>query len=152
MKWFQKSIVALFLLMACHSARERNMVEQRQMFASFVKEQYQYEVQPGDVFILIPRLICKGCVQMKLIQLEEMLASDTLEHTRIITSNPGIVSDSLEQRIVVWKDKEGWLDRVNLHIANMTMVHIGPDGNFLIRSIPTTDNQHVKVWLEMPDK
>lgn len=149
---FMPGVLPVILFLSFQSACQSSKVNahQRELMLGFVESRFDLHPQPGDLLILIPRLHCRGCVEYKLITLSDVMKKQAVSHTWIITGSPEVVPDSISAAIPVLVDEEAWLDRVNLPIANMTMVYFGPDDAMKISAIPTTDEQTIDPWLKSP--
>lgn len=119
-----KSLLILTIVLftfGCHRTTERE--RNTGIFSAYIQKEFDAQIPDSlHYFILVPKLVCKGCATDELLELSTLTDESDRKQITYITSNPELFSPELRQKINLLFDGRGTLDRLNLEIANLTLV------------------------------
>jgi len=114
------------------------------IFSDYLNSQFNEKI-PTDIhrFILIPKMACKGCSEEFLKELTA-LANKQPHNFTFISSNNELIPQHLNIKVKLLKDSKGYLDNLNLNIANVTIIFTESENITAIKSLNLDETQTLK--------
>ena len=146
-----KLIVALttiVLVWGCSQPPEKD--KNTKIFSAYIQKEFNMEI-PDSIhyYFLVPKLVCKGCVVDRLVELSELINQGNKDKFTFITTNPDIFPTTLKSKINLLHDKKGTLDILNLEIANLTIVETSQNKINFIKPIYPDENHPLTNFIKI---
>ena len=118
-----KFVLLLITLIKVNTCSKSRIDRTTEIFSDYLNQQFKIQI-PDELhyFVLIPRLVCKGCAEMTLRDLNTLINKDNRNKFTFISTNNEIIPNELKSKINLLHDDSGKLDNLNLEIANVTLV------------------------------
>jgi hypothetical protein len=108
----------ILTLYACKEADDRNT----SIFKSYLQKEFKAEIPDSlHYYILIPKMLCKGCSVNTLSELEQLITSENEHRFTFISTNERFSQEFKKVKFYEY-DVHGKLDELDLDIANVTIV------------------------------
>lgn len=113
-------LLVLFVAMACSESRPDYKTA---FFEGYLAEKWQRSIpQNMHVYVLIPRFGCIGCMEQTLAEMAEMDEIADTSRFSFIASNMQVVPPELAEKVRLYEDSTGDLDKINIRMGNVTLV------------------------------
>ncbi len=94
-----------------------------EVFSNYLRDEFQLSIpEEKHYYLLIPRLICRGCVQAGITSIAENAKEDDYRKMTFITSNKESFLEPVKPHASILQDKAGKLDFLSINAANITVI------------------------------
>jgi hypothetical protein len=120
----RNKIILLFLVLiaifeSCREAPDKDTI----IFSNYLMKEFKTEIPDSlHYYILIPKMICKGCSVNTLSELDQLITKENEKLFTFISTNEKIALDKFKRTTFFEYDSKGKMDDLDLDIANVTIV------------------------------
>jgi hypothetical protein len=113
------TVVVLFALSSCTEKPDKNTM----LFSAYLSKEFNTTIPDSlHYYILIPRMVCKGCSVNTLKDLDSLMVVNDQNYFTFISTNESFTNRELANVKFFKFDTHGRLDNLDLDIANITVV------------------------------
>ncbi|MCW3102476.1 MAG: hypothetical protein JWO09_916 [Bacteroidetes bacterium] len=117
-----KAILLFIILIAFQSCQEKQD-KNTALFSNYLIKEFNTQIPDSlHYYILIPKLVCKGCSLNTLIELDTLMNAENERCFTFISTNEHISPKEFKRARFIEYDTRGKLDDLDLDIANVTVV------------------------------
>ncbi|CAN5900543.1 hypothetical protein BH11BAC7_BH11BAC7_15430 [soil metagenome] len=115
--------LAVCFSIACKETPVKNEDKTTAVFSYFLKTAFDDSIKEAkQVYILIPKMGCKGCREDALRTLQQEINQRGNQNITYIFSSAVLIADTFAAKQNVLIDSTGLLDKINLPISNITIL------------------------------
>lgn len=112
-------LVIITSIGSCEEAPDRNTA----IFSAYLLKEFNSTIPDSlHYYILIPKMMCKGCSANTLAELDTLINNENKHYFTFISTNDKILSEDPKLVKFYQYDSHGKLDDLDLDIANVTIV------------------------------
>lgn len=151
-----KNVLIYFLIsiciISCHTKNDRSALIQNQqnmendkvrkgeIFCNFIKNKLKLSISNElHYYILVPKFGCEGCMIQTLVELDTLIDDRNKSMFTIISTNNDIIPDRLFETINIIEDTAKSIERINIGLANVTLIEAENGKVNFIQSIKLSD-------------
>jgi hypothetical protein len=142
-------LIALLSLLFFFSCGE-NMPQPKEEFQEYLSSQFKLEFNQKIKYVLVPSLICKGCTDKLLLDLNSI--DDNIKNEFLIIASHPSYDFSFLNNLEVLYDNDNFLDELSFSIVNVTLVGTKENGDWYKYSVRTDDLRSLHEILESISK
>ncbi len=120
---FPYLIFLLVVLIACNDSKQEIRDQTTVVFSYYLKTAFADSIpDKKHVYILIPKLGCKGCRQDALNELQQQLVNSGEKNYTYIASPSSESTSTLTGHGIFRVDSTGLIDKINLPVSNIAIL------------------------------
>lgn len=142
-------LVFFVVLLGCADKVEEKTNRQTEIFSKYMKSTFDYDLpERKHYFMLILRFRCIGCVEKNIKELEEFVNDENKNYLTFITSEKDFIPGTLKEKINTLYDVSNKFEKLNLNLANLTLIEVESRKIRFIKSLNPDDPQ-IKTFLTL---
>ncbi len=145
----KKFITVFFLLcFAMVACKNKPYSKESKQFNQYLQEQFSLSLQDSkQTYVLISQNGCDGCMQKYLMLISQSINEENIKYLTFISSNNEIVPDELVNKVKIYQDNKGELDRLLINVINVVLVETESKSIKEIRHLQLEDTLKIKDYL-----
>jgi len=135
-----------FSILACKS---KPYSKETKQFNQYLQEQFGLSLKDNkQTYILIAKNGCMGCMQKYLMYISQSVNAENIKHLIFISSNNIIVPEELANKVKIYQDNKGELDRLLIDVVNVVLVETENKRIDTIRHLQLCDTLKIRGYLK----
>ena len=135
-----------FLIIACKS---KPYSKETKQFNEYLQKQFNLSLQDGkQTYVLIAKYGCMGCMQKYLMYISKSINAENIKHITFISSNNIIVPGVLANKVKIYQDNKGELDRLLIDVVNVVLIETENKRIDTIRHLQLSDTLKIREYLK----
>lgn len=142
-------ILLIMMLSIFSHCKNVNHRDESSIFNGMLKSEFNTLLpEEKHYYILVPKIICSGCVYRNLDSLNYFINVENKNNfTLIYSDHKNLIPEKLFEKINIYFDKTGKIDILPLNVANITLVKSENCKVVFIRSVNSMQDESITKWI-----